>query len=70
VSGSVILSAVMVEPEMAPEKFRVFLNQGIGVAEGVRPVPTTKPLALPASDATARTTAPRQPAPRPRLDWE
>ena len=68
VSGSVILSAVVVEPERAPEKFRIFLSQGIGVAEGVRPVPTpTKSLERPAAtDATAS----RQSTPRPQLDWE
>ena len=68
VSGSVILSAVMVEPEKAPEKFRVFLSQGIGVAEGVRPVPApTKSLERPAATDPS---ASRQPTPRPRLDWE
>ncbi len=67
VSGSVILSAVMVEPEKAPEKFRVFLSQGIGVAEGVRPVPAPRSLERPpATDAPAS----RQLPPRPRLDRE
>ncbi len=67
VSGSVILSAVMAEPEKAPEKFRVFLSQGIGVAQGVRPVPSpARPPEGPATDASA----PRKPTPRPRLDWE
>ncbi len=67
VSGSVILSAVMVEPEKAPEKFRVFLSQGIGVAEGIRPVPSPSP-SRPIEPPTATET--RQSPPRPRLDWE
>jgi hypothetical protein len=68
VSGSVILSAVMTEPDKAPEKFRVFLSQGIGVAEGIRPVPSpSRSLEGPA--ATDAPT-PRKPSPRPRLDWE
>ncbi|NJD05817.1 MAG: hypothetical protein FIA97_04885 [Methylococcaceae bacterium] len=34
VSGAVMLSAVILEPEKAPEKYRTFLEQGIDIANG------------------------------------
>jgi hypothetical protein len=34
VAGAVLLSAVMSEPEKAPEKYRTFLAQGIDIANG------------------------------------
>ena len=36
VSGAVIFAAVSAEPEKAPEKFRVFLNQGLDVVNRIK----------------------------------
>ena len=36
-AGAIMLAAVIVEPEKAPEKYRVFLAHGLDLAKGLKP---------------------------------
>ncbi|WP_406695987.1 hypothetical protein V5E97_33830 [Singulisphaera sp. Ch08] len=71
VAGSVMLAAVRSEPEKAPEKYKTFFEQGLGVAEGTvrwsEPViQTPSPTRSKASSDDRSSSQPSRPA----INWD
>lgn len=70
VAGSVMLAAVRSEPEKAPEKYKAFFEQGLGVAEGT--VRWIEPVILapsPVRNDSPDSRSTSQPA-RPVINWD